>query len=395
MINYKKCFIPFLMGSFLLTTACSSNEVKRGSTTAEASSGPSEWEEAVNKYETTEELYEKAKEEGEVVVYSATSAVEKIGLAFEGAFPGVKASVTKVSDSDILEKVKREHDSGVKNVDIIFGKGTSGSWANEILPAGIIYNYQPEEIMKSIGEPYRNYQGIPLISEMSTILYNTDAFDEPPIDNWWDLTTPEWKSKVLMSDPLASSGTQDLFMTMVRHSDEMAEAYEEKFGEKVKLDGTENAGYEFIKRLLENDAVLMSSGGDAVDAVADSTAEKPLVALSTTVKLRDVINDRAPLDMISTLKPKVSVPATSKVFLVNEAESVSAAKLFIRFMAGGEDGKGEGFKPFNYPGTFATRSVIEQDSWIPPLHELNIWEEDESYNYKHAKEMSNFLLKIQ
>ncbi|GKV65108.1 MULTISPECIES: ABC transporter substrate-binding protein [unclassified Sporosarcina] len=395
MRNYKKCVFLFLIGSLLLVTACSGNDVKPDGKTAEASSGPSDWEETVNAYETTEELYEKAKEEGEVVVYSATSAVEKIGLAFEEAFPGVKASVTKVSDADILEKVKREHESGIKNVDIIFGKGTSGSWANEILPARVIYNYQPEEIMESIGQPYGNYQGIPLISEVSTILYNTDVFEEPPIDNWWDLTTPEWKSKILMSDPLASSGTQDLFMTMVRHSEEMAAAYEEKFNEELELDGTENAGYEFIKRLLGNDAILMSSGGDAVDAVTDSTAEKPLLALSTSVKLRDVVNEGAPLDMIPELKPRVSVPATSKIFLVNEAKSVSAAKLFIRFMAGDENGKGEGFSPFNNPGTFATRSVIEQDSWIPPLNELNVWEEDEAYNYKNAKEMRNFLLKIQ
>ncbi len=387
-----------LIASVLMLAACSTNdETKNGSDDEKVSASATSWEEAANlaEYETTEELYEKAKEEGEVVVYSATSAVEKVGLAFEEEYPDVKAVVTKVSDPDIFEKINREHESGVKNADVIFGKGTNGSWVNEMLPEGVIYDYKPEEIVSTIKEPYKDYAGIGLISEIITVLYNTDAYDAPPIDNWWDLTTPEWESKVIMKDPLSAPDIQDLFIAMVNHSDEMEEAYEEKFNEEIELDGTENAGYEFIKRLLENDAILMSSMGDSVDAVAESTDEKSPVVISSTVKLRDVVDNDAPLDMIPELQPKASVPGTSKVFLVNEAENVSAAKLFIRFMAGDEDGEGKGFESFNNPGTFATRSVIEQDNWLPAIDELNVWEEDETYNYDNAEEMRNFLLKIQ
>src|SRR5690625_682071 len=387
-----------LIASVLMLAACSTNdETNNGSDEEKVSASATNWEEDANlaEYETTEELYEKAKEEGEVVVYSATSAVEKVGLAFEEEYPDVKAVVTKVSDPDIFEKINREHESGVKNADVIFGKGTNGSWVNEMLPEGVIYDYKPEEIVSTIKEPYKDYAGIGLISEIITVLYNTDAYDAPPIDNWWDLTTPEWESKVIMKDPLSAPDIQDLFMAMVKHSDEMEEAYEEKFNEEIELDGTENAGYEFIKRLLENDAILMSSMGDSVDAVAESTDEKSPVVISSTVKLRDVVDNEAPLDMIPELQPKASVPGTSKVFLVNEAENVSAAKLFIRFMAGDEDGEGKGFESFNNPGTFATRSVIEQDNWLPAIDELNVWEEDETYNYDNAEEMRNFLLKIQ
>jgi len=402
MSSFTKYIRLILMASLLFLAACSTDEVKPDKSETESdavgtTAGSGDWKETANldAYETTEELYEKAKEEGEVVVYSATSAVENVGLTFEEEFPGVKAVVTKVSDPDILEKVKREHESEVKNADVIFGKGTNGSWVNELLPEGIIFEYKPDEIMESIEEPYKDYAGIGLISEIITVLYNTEAYEEPPIDNWWDLTTPEWKSKVLLKDPLSATDIQDLFMAMVRHSDEMEESYKEKFNEEIELNGTENAGYEFVKRLLENDAILMSSMGDSVDAVAESTDGESPVVISSTVKLRDVVNEDAPLDMIPDLKPRASVPGTSKIFLVNEAENVNAAKLFIRFMAGDEDGQGKGFEPFNNPGTFATRSIIEQDNWLPSIHELNVWEEDEMYNYENAEEMRNFLLKIQ
>lgn len=395
-MNKMTKYLSFLLViTLLFLSACSSSE---DSGTGEASSKDSSGEDKaaqIEKYETTEELYEKAKEEGEVVVYSATSAGENVGLAFEEEYPGVKAVVTKVSDGDILERIKREHESGVNNADVIFGKGTNGSWVNELLADGILYDYKPEEITKNMAAPYKDYAGLGLISEIITIIYNTDAHDEAPIDNWWDLTTPEWKSKVLMKDPLSAPDIQGLFMAMVKHADEMEAAYKEKFNEDIVLDGTENAGYEFIKRLLENDAILMSSMGDTVDAVSDSAQDQSPVAIASTVKLRDVINDGATIDILPNLSPRVSVPGTSKVFLVDEVSNISASKLFIRFMSGEEDGMGQGFDAFNYPGTFATRTDITQDNWLPSLSELNLWEEDENYNYENADEMRDFLLKIQ
>lgn len=348
-----------------------------------------------NSYETTEELYELAKTEGEVVVYSATSAADQVGIAFEEAYPGVKAVVTKVSDPEIYEKIQREHDSGVNNADIILGKGTNGSWSNDLLKNGYISEYKPKEIMEHLDEPYKSYEGLGLISEAITIIYNTDHYKEAPIDNWWDLTTEEWKSKVLLKDPLSAPDIQGLFMTMVKHADEMEKAYEEKFGEPLTLNDTENAGYEFIKRLLDNDTILMSSMGDTVDAVAESNADHSVVAIASTVKLRDVVQKEAALGINTKLQPKMSVPGTSRIFVTNNVENIAATKLFIRYMAGGEDGQGEGFDPFNNPGTFAVRNDIEQDNLVPPLSDLNLWEEDEQYYYEHVDDMYNFLLKIQ
>ncbi|OAK67121.1 ABC transporter substrate-binding protein [Lederbergia galactosidilytica] len=362
---------------------------------SEESAGSEDNGVSFDSYETTEDLYELAKAEGEVVIYSATSAAEQVGVAFEEEYPGVKAVVTKVSDPEIYEKIQREHDSGVHNADIILGKGTNGSWSNDLLKNGYISEYKPEEIMKHIDEPYKSYEGLGFISEAITIIHNTDHHTEAPIDNWWDLTTEKWKSKVLLKDPLSAPDIQGVFMTMVKHADEMEKAYEEKFGEPLELNGTENAGYEFIKRLLDNDAILMSSMGDTVDAVAESGADHSVVAIASTVKLRDVVQKDAALGINPELQPKLSVPGTSRVFVTSNVENIAATKLFIRYMAGGEDGQGKGFAPFNNPGTFAVRNDIKQDTSLPPLSELNLWEEDEQYYYEHADEMHNFLLKMQ
>lgn len=395
MKNMKKYIIGTLALIMLLVlSACGSGKSKGSDESGAA------WSEKVDldKYETTDELYEKAKEEGEVVVYTATSAVEDIGLSFEKEFPGIKAKVTKVSDPDILEKLRREHEAGIHNADIIFGKGTNGAWTKELLSNDIIHDYKPEEIVGNMAEPYKSDPGMGIIAELITVIYNTDVNSKPPFDNWWDLTTPEWKGKVMMKDPLKAADIQGLFMTMVKHSDEMEKAYEEKFGEEIVLNDTENAGYEFVKRLLENDAILMSSMGDSVDAVAESTQDIPPIAIASTTKLRDVVKKGAPIAISTELKPRISVPDITKIFVVDQAPNSSAAKLFVRWMSGDEDGNGEGFAPFgDNPGVFTTRTDMsyENELGLPSINELNVWDADEDYYYENERKMRDFLLKIQ
>ena len=343
--------------------------------------------------EPTDRLYEKAKEEGELIVYAQSSATENVVSSFKEEYPDINVSVTKVKSVDMLEKIRLENEGNVKGADVVFGKDTNGFWKNELVDKGIIHSYQPDVIASNLSEPYDNYPGLPVITEVITILYNTDANDEAPIDNWWELTKPEWKGKVTMKNPLEAADIQDLFLSMIQHSDEMEEAYKEEFGEDIKLNGTKNAGYEFIKRLLDNDVVLMSSMGDSVDAVADSKSDDPPIVLASTVKLRDVENEGLPIAMVSDLKPKVSVPGTTKAFIVDNSPNVNSAKLFIRWLSGGDDGQGEGFMPFNNPGTFSTREDIEQDFVVPKLKELDLWEEDVDYYYQNVSELRDFLIK--
>src|SRR5699024_642172 len=243
-------------------------------------------------------------------------------------------------------------------------------------------------------DPYNNYSGLPIITEVITVLYNNEANDKAPIDNWWELTKPEWKGEVTMKNPLEAADIQDLFLTMIQNTHEMEDAYKKEFGEDIELNGTKNAGYEFIKRLLENDVVLMSSMGDSVDAVAESPKDAPPVVIGSTVKLRDTESEEIPLAMVENLKPQVSVPGTSRAYIVDNSQNVNSYKLFIRWLAGTEDGQGEGFTPFNNPVTFSTREDIEQDFEVPKLNELDLWEEDVDYYYENTSELRDFLVDI-
>ena len=60
----------------------------------------SEWEESsgiFNTDETDEELYEKAKEEGKVTIYSISSRITKVANAFMEKYPGIEVEPFDIS----------------------------------------------------------------------------------------------------------------------------------------------------------------------------------------------------------------------------------------------------------------------------------------------------------
>lgn len=383
-----------LLTILLIMTACGS----KGSAGANDLNEDSWIEDAnLDAEETMDELYEKAKDEGKVVVYSSSSVVTTVAENFMKDYPGIEVQATKLNDVEMTEKIKREQESGVFTADVTFSSGNNGAFRRELLEQGLLHNYNPSFIGESLQEPYNEDPLLQITAEAYAVMYNNEANDVPPVNNWWDLTTPEWEGKVLSNDPLTSANLMSLFLTMIENHEDMAEAYKEKFGEEIKLEGTENAGYEFVKRLMENGLVLMKSGGEAVDGVALSTDSVPPIAIASTVSLRDVINQDYNISIVHDIKPKVSSPILKSFNIANNAPNVNAAKLFIRYMSGGDDGNSAGFDPLNTPGTWALRSNIKQefDEIVPRYEELNWWDRNDNFIYEHDKDLRDFLLQIQ
>ena len=357
-----------------------------------AQSSEASWAEAngLNRTETSEELYEKAKKEGTVVVYSQSSRIKNVKADFEKKYPGVTVEAYYMDTLEIAEKITREYNSDVFNADVVFAKDAGGIFTKELLKErGMIHKYMPEDIVASMAEPYKTYDGLVPYLEARTIFYNTEAYKESPIKNWWDLTTPEWKGKVIISDPTNSAETLDLFLAFVKHADEMAEAYKEKFGSDIVLDGTENAGYEFIKRLLKNDLVLIESSGEVVKAVGTPGQKDPPVGIAVSSRIRDAADKKLNLAFTYDVKPKASHAELSLLYVADQSPHPNAAKLLIRFMAGEADGKGEGLKSFNVIGAWMPRSDVEATEKLP-LTEMKLWPYDAEFNYLNSIKVRDF-----
>lgn len=342
--------------------------------------------------DTVDQLYEAAKKEGKVVVYSMSSRIKNIKADFEKKYPGVVVEAYDMRNTEIFEKVEREHSAGIFNADVIFAKDSDGTMANNFFKTGVVFSYVPADIGAKLDPEFKK-PGFATYIEMKLVFYNTEVWQKAPVDSWWDLTRPEWKGKIILTNPMAAIETLGLFCSFVLHADEMAAAYKQEFGEAIKLSpGVKNAGYEFIKRLAANDLVLTNSDQEAVEAIGAAGQKNPPIGIATSSKIRET-SKGLKLGLVTKLSPKTSTKNPAYLNIVGGAPHVNAAKLLIRFMAGDSDGKGVGFNPFNVEGAWPTRPDQKTASKIA-LSDMALWSEDPEFNYYNSEEVVSFWLSL-
>ncbi|OXM84973.1 ABC transporter substrate-binding protein [Paenibacillus rigui] len=344
--------------------------------------------------EKPEDLYELAKKEGKVVVYSTSGRANDAKKSFEAKYPGVTVEVFKVKSNDMMDKLIREQDAGLYNADLIITKEVSGAVEEEMVKPGRIYKYLPEDIAKHVEEPFRTQSpGYANYVEMRSLYYNTEAYTQPPVTNWWDLTTPEWKGKVYTADPLSSPAFMDLFTAMTVNSEDMKKAYKDKFGKDIELNGTENAGYEFIKRLVGNGLIVLKGSGDVLEAIGKAGSKSPAVGIAVSGDMSTVEEEGLKVAPMFDVQPKASVPDAGYLYMVNKAPHVNAGKLLMRWMMGEADGKAEGLVPFNQLGAWVPRTDVKTVNAFP-FEKLNMWTYDAQAFYKNSGKVRDFWIKL-
>lgn len=350
----------------------------------------------LNKTETVEELYEAAKKEGEVVIYSISSRMEKVLPNFEKEYPGVKMTPYDISTNELLEKITREYAAGIRTADVIHIKEQTGQIIKEYINKGIFHSYQPDDICNTIDKKYLFVT--PLYFEMSWWFYNTEVNPNgPPITSWWDLTKPEWKGNFLFTDPMGNMGYMALLTTMVQNADLMAAEYKKVFGEDIKLDSDEpNAGYAFIKRFAQNKPIFESSSGGIVKNVGTPGQTKAPVGYAASSKIRERDDQGYVLGSDpENFGPAVAIYGLNTLSIVNEAPHPNGAKLLIRYLMGEADGKGKGFEPFNTIGGWSARSNVPLAEGNIPFNNIPLFETDLDFVYDNIQDVQDYWLSVQ
>ncbi|MFX3631252.1 MAG: ABC transporter substrate-binding protein [Candidatus Pristimantibacillus sp.] len=373
----------------LVFTGCSQS----GGNKEKDKEAASNWatEQGLDKTETVDELYAKAKEEGKVVVYSQSSRVKDVKASFEAKYPGVTVEAFDMKTNEIVEKLIREQESGVYNVDVVFIKDALGAVSSDLVKRGMLHAYKPTDIMEKLSDQFQDLPGLPAYASLRTVFYNTNVYKESPITNWWQLTEPEWKTRVMINDPLESSDMMELFLAMIQHSDEMAAAYKELYGKDIELT-EENAGYEFVARMLKNDPVLVKSSDDVVENVGNSTSDKPPVGIGASSKLRNIEQKELAISANFKMSPKISVIGPTYIYVADKAKHTAAAKLMARWMMGEVDGTGEGLRPYNVLGSWLTNPDVPHENPIT-LDKLDLWQYDADFFYNNSIKFREFWIK--
>lgn len=335
-----------------------------------------------------------AREEGQVVIYSVSSRMENILEPFMEKY-GIEIIWYDIESSDQLEKFGREYDAGVYEVDVLYGNH-SPEMENEFLPAGKVEAFVPSTVTHLL-DP--NEMNPFLVQRWSgrVLLYNVAQNpDGPPLDSLWDLTTEEWRGRVLTPDPI--DGVQGhVYQTIIQHADEMAAAYEREFGEPIVLSpGVADAGHEWFLRFIQNDPVIIGSTSSIAKGITDitQTGLAP-VGFTTFSRLRKYGVDPTGESQYAgaaafDLDPVFGVAYPTILALSSQAPNPNAGKLLIRYLVE------TGYWPWNEIGDYASREDLEalQVSLfgIPPFDEVKLWVTDSNYVYNTLYQYSEFYL---
>lgn len=324
--------------------------------------------------ENWDEIVAAAKKEGALTVYSSATTMTAAGEDFAKAYPEIKVQVFPLGSEKTIEKVLSEHQAGIFAVDVVYSGGTQ-QMVYDLLPNDNIVNYVPGYLKDRIDEKYRE----PLLTqniEAFAITYNGEVNATPPIKNIWELTEPKWKGRFIMKAPIGSATTTTALAALIERSDELDKAYEAYAGKKIELsEGVENAGYEFLHRILANDVVIQSNSGKLAEASGKAGQKTPPITLAPMAYLPRNETDGYVNVPAYDLVPSGIVTYPNFVAVGGQAPHPHAAKLFIAFMMGSKDlnkdtqlkppfregdaGKLlQGMGPFFRIGTFSPRNDV-------------------------------------
>lgn len=340
----------------------------------------------LDEMETPEDLYEKALNEGVLTIYTVSSRVMDVAESFQKQYPGLQVEVIYTRAEELVGEITEAAASGENKCDLVFCTNGDGSLTENLIPAGLVYKYLPQDIQGKM-LPGGNEDYLSILLEVPLLAYSSEYYNTPPIENWWELTEPEWKGKLYITNPMRSMISYTLFSTMLQKEALMEQAYLERYGTAFVPEKGEGASKAFLRKLVENGLVIVNDSDDVADAIAKPGAPSNAVGVLNASKLR-LCESGYSLMMSYDIQPFAGVINPANIMMVGGAQNVNAAKLFIRWILGEADGTGEGYKPFLQQGAWPSRSDVESPS--RPLNSFEVLYTDEAYASAHRDEFVTF-----
>lgn len=336
-----------------------------------------------------EALYQKAKAEGRVTVYSYSSRIVEVARTFEQRYPGIKVQAFDMDSAEIVTKVQAEQTAKNYAADVVYMKDPTTA-LHVLKNPGHLVTYVPGDLAALIRPEYREPFLIHHLS-FDVLVYNSAGQAKAPVSSLWDLTKPEWQGRVQFPDPQVLPEFTEVLATIVQHSAEMAKEYERVFGKPLQLSpGVPDAGREWIKRLLANRVTVAKSTNDVAKAVGRAEPARAPIGFTAMSRLRDKEKDpKLQFDVAYDLQPVAAVTTGVLLAVPAYAPHPQAAKLLVRWLMGDAKG-GEGYKPYFVLGDAPTRS----DQPLPPGMRAieRRWYADPAYVWATGRAILDFWL---
>jgi iron(III) transport system substrate-binding protein len=362
-----------------------------------------------NGAEDWDDIVAKAREEGEVIVYSSSGRIAKLVDDFNAHYPEITLTLFDLGSVKTVEKTVREQDAGIFNVDIVT-TGNSGQVIHEMLNKNRIFNYVPAAYVDRI--PVENRDPLLIrVNEAIVIMYNREAYpDAAPITNVWELTEPEFKGRIGIKNPMSSGSTLMGVATLVQYPQEMAAAYKRHTGSDIELgDGVPDAGYEFVRRLLANDIVIFKSGSKLAGASGLRGQENPLLSIANMTYIARNDSDDYVNVIVSELDPVAKLVYPTFTSIAARAPHPNAAKVLTAYLLGSIDlkvdtvlekpylegdsfAKLQGLAPYFDPGSRSPRSDVPSPEGGEIWNDMKGWSVSADFMWSESPKLRDFWL---
>ena len=298
---------------------------------------------------THDELVEKAKaEEGTFIVYGNTSRISTAAENFSKLYD-IPFESNNLKDAEIYTKLESEIKGSAKGADMVMIQ--DGAQLTYAIEDGWVVNYVPASVKDTVGESDRN----PLVHQYinKLFIYNKLGENVPAIKNVWELTAPEMKGNIIFKNP--ENETVNMNFLVMLTSDEnaakMADAYKAYYGTDIVLDSDcPNAGYQWIKMMYQNGAVLGDSDGDIAKAIGNPEQESD-TKWSALITLNKYIKNRKDstknpgnytLDYVKEMDPVAGFIYPIYGLITKNADNPELAKAFLVWLFTEEGWVGDG-----------------------------------------------------
>ena len=352
----------------------------------------------ISHYIPYEELVRRAMEEGEVNWAASGSRAPGDAASFEALYPGITVNIHNIGTVEMLERFPREHAAGIRALDVIRMNDYEGVVYREFLAESLFHNYFPYDIVPHVYDPVFLTTGMPSHVTYNVIFYNYLQFPyEPPITSWWDLTKPQWESRIIAPNPITNPRYLAIFTTFVMYADEFATEYERVFGEPITLSpNAPTAAHEWAIRFFANDPIWSTSDAESNRTVGSADQDEIFLGWASSSGIRR--NSEEGLHLaFGSMTPALAPPGMGMAFIMDEAPNPHAAMLLARFLVGGQgETLGIGTIDRNLEGSWLTRRDIERHPLAPAaLDELLAFTHNAQFIYDNSPAVFDFLLTLQ
>lgn len=252
---------------------------------------------------------------GVVMLYTSTGedVVLKLKEAFQAKYPNVDMQYYYAGSGKVVTKLSTEFETNAVTADIVWMADPSAllTWKKEgkLTPYKSPFAADINEIFKDSDDMFTAARMIIMGITYSTIATS----DKEAPTTFWDMTKPEWKNQIVMSDPSNAGSTKTTVYALL-HSDKY--------------------GWDFFKALKANGCELESSTGNTHNKVAAGAYK---LCIGVDYNTKNMMDAGSPLGFHNTTDVVVAVPCPIAIPKGNPNPEL--AKLLYDFLLDPEGGQ--------------------------------------------------------